>query len=129
MRTDLTETLLHRLVGKVIVAEMAKSDKRGRARCFLSNGVRIGVRPVARSRILRLVYSTRPVSRSKSADGADVPDACRTVLARNDATGSWCSLVERNWIEAWRRTAYLDQVRKDASNLLGLLDNGDDFHF
>jgi hypothetical protein len=32
-------------------------------------------------------------------------------------------------MESWRRTADLDQVRKDALNLLCLLDNGDDFHF
>jgi hypothetical protein len=76
----------------------------------------------------------RPFLRSKNAVKADVPDARDAVLAQNDATGSRCSLVERNGIESWRRRlgappSDLDEVRKNTSNLLGLLDNGDDFHF
>ena len=64
----------------------------------------------------------------KSAAGADWPDARSAVLVQNDATGSRCSLVERNGIESWRRTTDLDQMSKEALELVRFLDNGDDFH-
>ena len=56
---------------------------------------------------------------------------CSTIRAY-DGCGRCCEdvgSVQRSWIKAGRSSADLDQVRKDASNLLGFLDNSDDFHF
>ena len=71
------------------MAEIAKSDKREDARDVFSRTGYVSASDRLPDRhIRRLVRSTRPVSRLKSADGADVPDAHGTVQAQKDATCS-----------------------------------------
>ena len=77
---------------------------------------------------------TRLILRSKSAAGVCVPDAHGALLARcgalRDSGVSQLSDPGSNpGGEGWAPPGYLDQACKDASDLLGLLDNSDDVHF